>query len=376
MTSQPSLAAIIAATDHTDRATGLSLDAVGDLEPYWEAVRRVHAPFEAGLASPTGTVYRHEIPGGQLSNLRQQAIALGLGQRFEEVERAYAACNELLGRPIKVTPSSKVVGDLALHMVASGVTPDQLKADPAAVDLPDSVIGFLRGELGVPAGGFPEPFRTAALVGRAPAPPPTQLSVDDEMSLSWGAPRSTLDRLLFPGPAASQLEMSERHGDLSVLPSLLFWYGLREGPDDVLVGLDRGVRLLVGVEAIGEPNDEGIRTVVFRLNGQLRLVDAVDLSVAPKGTTAVRADPEDPGHVAAPFRGLVTAAVGVGDRVEAGENVATIEAMKMESAISASVSGIVTRVILPEAAPAEPGDLILEIRPDGVSPTTGTDTGG
>ena len=130
MTSQPSIAAIIAATDHTERATGLSLDEVGKLEPYWEAVRALYHPFEAGLSSPTGTVYKHEIPGGQLSNLRQQAIALGLGDRFEEVERLYAACNEMLGRPIKVTPSSKVVGDLALHLVASGVTPEQLESDP------------------------------------------------------------------------------------------------------------------------------------------------------------------------------------------------------------------------------------------------------
>jgi pyruvate carboxylase len=377
MTSQPSLAAVIAATEHTARATGLSLDSVGELEPYWEAVRRVYAPFEAGLASPTGTVYRHEIPGGQLSNLRQQAIALGLGERFEEVEHLYAACNELLGRPIKVTPSSKVVGDLALHMVASGVQPEQLAADPASVDLPDSVIGFLRGELGVPAGGFPEPFRTAALEGRAPAPPPVELSVDDEEGLEHD-PRATLDRLLFAGPAASQSDMRDRYGDLSVLPSLLFWFGLREGADDILVGLGRGVRLLVGLEAIGEPNEEGVRRVLFRLNGQLRPIDALDRSIAPEGAEAERADPDDPGHVAAPFRGLVTASVRVGDRVEAGENVATIEAMKMESAISSSVTGVVTRVLLLESAAAEPGDLVMEIRPDGVpdTPTTGSDTGG
>jgi len=153
----------IAATEHTVRDTGMSLDAVGQLEPYWEAVRALYKPFEAGLSSPTGTVYRHEIPGGQLSNLRQQAIALGLGDRFEEVEDLYAACNVMLGRPIKVTPSSKVVGDLALHLVASGVTPQQLEEDPESVDLPESVIKFLHGELGTPPAGFPEPFRSRAL---------------------------------------------------------------------------------------------------------------------------------------------------------------------------------------------------------------------
>ena len=151
-TSQPPLSAIVAATDDTDRATGLDLTAVNDLEPYWEAVRRLYAPFESGLPSPTGRVYTHEIPGGQLSNLRQQAIALGLGQRFEEVEDAYAAADRLLGRLVKVTPSSKVVGDLALQLVGSGVTVEDFAGDPGKYDLPDSVIGFLRGELGDPSG--------------------------------------------------------------------------------------------------------------------------------------------------------------------------------------------------------------------------------
>ena len=192
MTSQPSIAAVVAMTDDTPRQTGLSLDAIGDLEPYWEAVRRVYAPFEAGLQSPTGTVYRHEIPGGQLSNLRAQARALGLGHRFEEVERLYAACNELLGRSIKVTPSSKVVGDLALHLVASGVTPEQLLEDPAGVDLPDSVIGFLHGELGTPPGGFPEPFRTRATEGRSWSQNHNDLTEADEEGLATGR-RATLN---------------------------------------------------------------------------------------------------------------------------------------------------------------------------------------
>jgi pyruvate/oxaloacetate carboxyltransferase len=177
-TSQPPLSAIVAGTDHTDRATGLSLQAVNDLEPYWEAVRRLYAPFESGLPAPTGRVYTHEIPGGQLSNLRQQAIALGLGQRFEDVENAYAAANQLLGRLIKVTPSSKAVGDLALQLVGTGVSSDDFASDPGKYDLPDSVIGFLRGELGDPPGGWPEPFRTAALAGRRPASPPAPLTDD------------------------------------------------------------------------------------------------------------------------------------------------------------------------------------------------------
>src|SRR6187200_882365 len=165
-TSQPPLSALVAATDHSHRETGLSLAAVCDLEPYWEAVRRLYAPFESGLPAPTGRVYRHEIPGGQLSNLRQQAIALGLGEKFEQIEAMYTAANAILGRPTKVTPSSKVVGDLALHLVAVGADPDDFAANPQNYDIPDSVIGFLGGELGDPPGGWPEPFRTKALQGR------------------------------------------------------------------------------------------------------------------------------------------------------------------------------------------------------------------
>ncbi len=165
-TSQVPASALVAALENTERATNLELRAVMDLEPYWEAVRKVYAPFESGLPAPTGRVYDHEIPGGQLSNLRQQAIALGLGEKFEQIEAMYAASSRILGRPTKVTPSSKVVGDLALHLVAVGADPDEFAANPQSYDIPDSVIGFLSGELGDPPGGWPEPFRTKALQGR------------------------------------------------------------------------------------------------------------------------------------------------------------------------------------------------------------------
>jgi pyruvate carboxylase len=159
----------VAAAAHTAYDTGLSLAAVCDLEPYWESLRKVYAPFESGLPAPTGRVYHHEIPGGQLSNLRQQAIALGLGDRFEDIENAYAGADAILGHLVKVTPSSKVVGDLALALVGAGITAEEFAADPARYDIPESVIGFLRGELGDPPGGWPEPLRTKALSGRGPA---------------------------------------------------------------------------------------------------------------------------------------------------------------------------------------------------------------
>ena len=182
-TSQPPASALVAALENTERATNLDLRAVMDLEPYWEAVRKVYEPFESGLPSPTGRVYDHEIPGGQLSNLRQQAIALGLGEKFEQIEAMYAAANTILGRPTKVTPSSKVVGDLALHLVAVGADPEDFAANPQNYDIPDSVIGFLGGELGDPPGGWPEPFRTKALQGRTVTLRDVDLSEEDSAAL-------------------------------------------------------------------------------------------------------------------------------------------------------------------------------------------------
>jgi pyruvate carboxylase len=356
-TSQPALSSIVAATDHTARATGLDLRAVNDLEPYWEAVRRVYAPFESGLPAPTGRVYTHEIPGGQLSNLRQQAIALGLGQQFEEVEAMYAAADRLLGRLVKVTPSSKVVGDLALQLVGAGVAVDDFAADPARFDLPDSVVGFLRGELGDPPGGWPEPFRSRALEGRRPAEPPAELSGDDLRGLAE-APRPTLNRLLFPGPTKEFDAHREAYGDTSVLPSKEFLYGLRSGVEHS-VDLEPGVRLLIGVEAISDADERGMRTVMCTLNGQLRPVSVRDRSVSAEVKAAEKADRGDPGQVAAPFAGVVTLAVAEGDTVEAGQQVASIEAMKMEAGITAPRAGTVTRLAIDAVQQVEGGDLLV-----------------
>ncbi|TYP90473.1 pyruvate carboxylase [Blastococcus xanthinilyticus] len=358
-TSQPPLSAIVAATDATERATGLDLAAVNDLEPYWEAARRVYAPFESGLPAPTGRVYTHEIPGGQLSNLRQQAIALGLGQRFEEVEDAYAAADRLLGRLVKVTPSSKVVGDLALQLVGSGVTVEDFAADPGKYDLPDSVIGFLRGELGDPPGGWPEPFRARALEGRRPAGPPAELTDDDVRGLAE-APRETLNRLLFPAPTRDFSAHQEQYGDVSVLPTEQFLYGLRAGTEHA-VDLEPGVTLLLGIEAVGDPDERGMRTVMGTLNGQLRPVSVRDRSVDAQVKAAEKADRDDPGQVAAPFAGVVTLQVVEGARVDAGQSIATIEAMKMEAAVTAPVAGTVQRLAIGPVQQVEGGDLIAVI---------------
>jgi pyruvate carboxylase len=363
-TSQPPLSALVSATDHGPRETGLSLAAVNALEPYWEATRRVYAPFESGLPSPTGRVYRHEIPGGQLSNLRQQAIALGLGEKFEQVEDMYAAANDILGNVVKVTPSSKVVGDLALHLVAVGADPAEFAAEPGKFDIPDSVIGFLNGELGDPPGGWPEPFRTKALEGRSHKPPTEELTAEQREALqaepgtTSPARRRMLNQLLFPGPTREFAESRATYGDVSVIPTLDYLYGLRHGVEHE-VELEEGKTLILGLQAIGEPDERGIRTVMATINGQMRPVNVRDRNVAAEVATAEKADPNQPGHVAAPFQGVVTIVVTEGQQVAAGETVATIEAMKMEAAITAPVAGTVQRIALSGTQAVEGGDLVL-----------------
>ncbi|MBW1599896.1 pyruvate carboxylase [Streptomyces sp. JJ38] len=358
-TSQPSLSALVAATDHSERPTGLDLQAIGDLEPYWESVRKVYAPFEAGLASPTGRVYHHEIPGGQLSNLRTQAIALGLGERFEEIESMYAAADRILGHLVKVTPSSKVVGDLALHLVGAGVSPEDFEAGPHTFDIPDSVIGFLHGELGNPPGGWPEPFRTKALQGRSAAKPMRELTDEDRELLDKDR-RATLNRLLFPGPTKEFETHREAYGDTSVLASKDFFYGLRPG-QEYAVDLEPGVRLLIELEAIGEADERGLRTVMSTLNGQIRPIQVRDRSVASDIPATEKADKSNSGHVAAPFAGVVTLVASEGDAVEAGATVATIEAMKMEAAITAPKAGTVSRIAINAIQQVEAGDLLVEL---------------
>ena len=361
-TSQPSLSALVAALMHTERDTGLSLQAVSELEPYWAAVRAAYRPFESGLPGPTGRVYEHEIPGGQLSNLRQQAIALGQGERFGEVEDAYAAANRILGRPPKVTPSSKVVGDLALALVAAQADPVDFEQNPQKYDIPDSVIGFLAGELGEPPGGWPEPFRSKALEGRTVSIGVAALTAEDEAALDADSParRAALNRLLFPGPTRTFTSWRESYGDLSVLDTLDYLYGLRPDEEHV-VRLSKGVQIFVGLEAIGEADGKGMRTVMTTLNGQLRPIAVRDRSIAVETAAAEKADRGVPGHVPAPFSGVVTVKVAAGEQVEAGQQIAVIEAMKMEAAITAPIAGTVRRLAVTSPGPLEAGDLILEI---------------
>lgn len=361
-TSQPALSSIVAAAAHTPFDTGLSLEAVCELEPYWESLRKTYAPFESGLRAPTGRVYAHEIPGGQLSNLRQQAGALGIGDRFEQIESTYAAADRILGRLVKVTPSSKVVGDVALALVGAGVSAEDFVADPGRHDIPDSVIGFLRGELGDPPGGWPEPLRTDALAGRAEARPDESLSAEQDEALQHPGKtrRDILNWLLFPGPTAEFEAHREEYGDTSGLSANQFFFGLRHGEEHRL-DLERGVQLLIGLEAISDPDEHGMRTVMCILNGQLRPVLVRDRSIDDVAPTLEKADRTSPDHIAAPFAGVVTVNVEQGAEVRAGQTVATIEAMKMEAAITAPRAGTVDRIVVPGTTEVDGGDLLVLI---------------
>ena len=364
-TSQPSASALVAALANTDRDSGISLDEITALEPYWEAVRNVYAPFESGLAGPTGRVYRHEIPGGQLSNLRQQAIALGLGNQFERVEDMYAAANQILGRPPKVTPSSKVVGDLALHLVAVNADPADFALNPQNYDIPDSVIGFMAGELGDLPGGWPEPFRTKVLEGKNIKFGLTELSKEDKENLNSEDAqirRGTLNRLLFPGPTKDFEKARATFGNLDAVDTLDYLYGLEQGHEHV-VEIAKGVRIFVGLEAIGSPDTKGFRTVMATLNGQLRPLNIRDKKIATDVAVAEKANLANPAEVAAPFAGVVTLQVVEGTPVALGQPVATIEAMKMEATITSNIAGVVRRLAIGKTQSVESGDLILIVEP-------------
>lgn len=361
-TSQPPMSALVAALEHTERDTGFDLRDVCDLEPYWEAVRALYQPFKSGLTGPTGRVYTLEIPGGQLTNLLAQACALGLASRFEDIESTYAGADRILGRLIKVTPSSKVVGDLALQLVAKGVTADEFAADLQKFDIPDSVICFLGGELGNPPGGWPEPFRTKVLAGRVAYRGITPISDEDRKELNGSSQerRNRLNHLLFPGPTKDIEQILESYGDLSVIGTESYLFGLNRG-EEVEIELERGVRLLVGLEAVDEPDIRGMRSVMFTLNGQLRPIQIRDNGVENASVSFEKANRTLAGEIAAPYSGSVTVSVQEGQKVNAGQSVATIEAMKMESSITSPIAGTVSRVATGAVQALSGGDLILVV---------------
>ena len=363
-TSQPPLPAVVAMVAGTPRDTGLDLDALLDLEPYWQAVRAASAPFDEALRAPTGRVLRHAMPGGQITNLMQQAAALGVEGGFDALADRYVAADRLLGRLIKVTPTSKVVGDLAIWLAINDVTPEELVEDPGRYALPASVLDLLAGDLGTPPGGWPEPLRSRVLAAHGVTLTEPTLAPEDAAALSRPGPaaRTLLSELMLPGPTREFHAARERYGDLSVLPTEVFWHGL--APDrEVSLELEPGVEVTLALEAVGEVDETGHRSLHLRVNGLPRTVEVLDRAAGTAPEERILADPAEPGHLAAQMTGVVTLTVAEGDVLTAGATVGSIEAMKMESPLRAPVDGRVARVVVTSGTRVEAGDLLLAVEP-------------
>ncbi len=370
LTSQPSLNTLVAALEHSERDTGLDPEGLQRLASYWETVREGYAPFESGLRSGTAEVYRHEIPGGQYSNFRPQVAGLGLLDRWEECKEMYRKVNLLFGDIVKVTPSSKVVGDMAMFLVKNDLEPEDLFAPGQDLAFPESVVGMFKGMLGQPHGGWPPALQALVLKGQDPIHvrpgellEPADLeaeraraaarvghAVSDPQLLSW---------LLYPSVYAELERHRADFSDTSVLPTPQFFHGLEPG-QETSVEIEPGKTLIVKLVTVGPLLKDGTREVYFELNGEARTVTVRDLSSGRDEAARVKADPANPRHVGAPMPGKVAkVAVKPGDAVQAGAVLLVTEAMKLETNVRARADGKVLEVRFPEGAKVEKGDLLV-----------------
>jgi pyruvate carboxylase len=370
MTSQVNLNSLVESLRHTERDTGLDYDSLEATAEYWEAVRDFYEPFESGQRASSAEVYLHEMPGGQSTNLQEQARALGLAGRWHEITRAYAEVDRLFGDIIKVTPTSKVVGDMALFMVANNLTPDDVLHGSRELAFPESVVEFFEGRLGRPPGGFPAELQKRVLRGRQPLPgrpgaalPPadfakTRAALQKQLKRAVGD-REVVTHLLYPRVFPEFAAHEQRYGDTSVLPTPVFFYGLDPG-EEISVDIEKGKTLIIRFLTVGDPNAEGDRLVFFELNGTPREVVVQDRSAAAKVQRRPKAEPGNALHVAAPMPGLVASVlVSAGKEVAPGEKLFTLEAMKMETTVYAERGGTVAEVTVGPATQVEAGDLLL-----------------
>ena len=372
-TSQPCLGSIVEALRHTGRDTGLDIDAIRRISNYWEAVREHYTAFESGLQAPASEVWLHEMPGGQFTNLKAQARSLGLEDRWHEVAQAYAEVNRMFGDIVKVTPSSKVVGDMALMMVAQGLTREQVEDPNVEVAFPDSVVDMMRGNLGQPPGGWPAALQKKVLKGEAPltarpgaAMPPVDLEatradlsrqlegkhVDDEDLNGY---------LMYPKVFLDYMGRHRQYGPVRALPTRTFFYGMEPG-EEIEAEIDPGKTLEIRLQAIGETDEQGEVKVFFELNGQPRVIRVPNRLVKSQTTSRPKADPANEGHLGAPMPGVVASvAVTQGQKVNPGDLLLTIEAMKMETAIHADRAGVVKALHVRPGEQIDAKDLMVEI---------------
>jgi len=374
LTSQPSLGTIVAALQHTERDTRLTYDRIAPFARYWEDVRRFYSPFEADIRSGTSDVYRHEMPGGQYTNLREQARTMGLEHRWNGVAQAYADVNQLFGDIVKVTPSSKVVGDLALFMVTNELSREDVANPAKDISFPESVVSMMRGELGYPADGFPKEFQAKVLKGVTPIHgrvgshlEPVDLDAE-RLRAETIVGRNVDDRdlasyLMYPKVFAEFAEHQSHYGDVSVLPTPVFFYGLNE-KDEMSVNIDKGKTLVVRLTGRADADDAGDVKLFFELNGQPRPMRVAKDSLVRARKAHPKAEDGNVFHVAAPMPGGVAiVAVKVGQKVRRGSPLVSIEAMKMESEISADFDATVAKVLVSAGDKVEPKDLLVILAP-------------
>ena len=386
-TSQPNLNSVVAALQHTPRDTGLDLEALNELSDYWERVREYYAPFDVAPRTGSAEVYLHEMPGGQYTNLKEQAASMGVANRWPEIARLYAAVNQLFGDIVKVTPSSKVVGDMALFLFSRGIRPeDVVNLEPGVTPFPESVIDMFNGGLGWPNGGWPEPvwrvilgekpFREARAryeaetrAGKPAAWPPAEPADLNQVraELSTRLKRAPTDddfysHLMYPQVFAAFEKQRHDYSDLSVLPTPAFFYGLQPR-EEINVHIEAGKNLIIRLVNVSEPEKDGRRTVSYELNGMTRVAFIADKQLAPKARQRAKADLADPRQIAAPIPGLIASlAVSVGHKVAKGDKLLMMEAMKMQTTVSAPMDGVVQALHVNLGETVESKDLLLELR--------------
>jgi pyruvate carboxylase len=371
-TSQPCLGSIVEALRHSDRDTGLDAAAIRQLSAYWEAARSQYAAFESDLKTGTSEVYLHEMPGGQFTNLKEQARALGLDKRWDKIAMAYRMANDLFGDIIKVTPSSKVVGDMALMMVAQDLTPDDVLDPNRDIAFPASVVEMLRGDLGQPPGGWPEALQAKVLKDETPITVrPGSLLPPADLAAARAAAEKACGRqisddelasyLMYPKVFTEFAATMRRYGPVSVLPTSVFFYGMQPG-NEILVEIEPGKTLVIVLMTISETDDEGKVRVFFELNGQPRIIWIQDRSAAVTAAARRKAEDGNESHIGAPMPGSVsTIAVRLGQDVKAGDVVATLEAMKMETVLHAPRDGKIAEILVAPGQHIDARDLLMRL---------------
>jgi len=362
-TSQPTFGSLAAALRDTDRDPGFDAKVIREISFYWEAVRTQYRAFESDLKGGASEVYLHEMPGGQFTNLKEQARSLGLESRWHEVARTYADVNQMFGDIVKVTPSSKVVGDMALAMVSSGLTRADVEDPNRDVAFPDSVVGFFAGDLGQPPGGFPKALQKKVLKGRTPLterPGSYLKDVDIEaergkLEKETGEPVDDFrlaSHLMYPKVYGDFLKTQDKYGPTAVLPTAVYFYGLEQG-QEIFAEIERGKTMVINYLGRAETNEKGQVRVFFDLNGQPRTITVPDRLKVGEVQVRAKAALGDAKQVGAPMPGVISGLqVKVGDKVSAGDVLLSIEAMKMETAIHAELDGVVAEVTV------KPGDQI------------------